>query len=127
MPVDPTGHDLAQLLDEDRGGPFVMLNLLKFRDGGRAGYDAYAREARSFLLRYGAEVVYAGDCAAALVAPEHHAWDAVLLVRYPSRRAFSEMVADPDYQRITRLRSAALDAAVLQPTNPWSAPDPPAG
>jgi uncharacterized protein (DUF1330 family) len=119
MPVDPTGRDLSRLLEEDPGGPFVMLNLLKFRAGGRAGYEAYAREARAFLHRYGAEVVYAGDCATPLVATEHHAWDAVLLVRYPSRRAFSEMVADPDYQRITGLRSEALADAVLQATIPW--------
>jgi hypothetical protein len=39
-----------------------------------------------------------------------------LLVRYPSRAAFSRMVADPDYQRITHLRTQALEAAVLQPS-----------
>jgi uncharacterized protein (DUF1330 family) len=120
MPVDPSGHDLSRLLEEDRGGPFVMLNLLKFRDDGRTAYETYAREARTFLHRYGAEVVYAGDCATVLVAPEHHSWDAVLLVRYPSREAFLDMVADPDCQRITGLRSGALDDAVLQATNPWS-------
>lgn len=97
-----------------------MLNLLKFGAGGRAGYEAYAREAREFLRRYGADVLYAGDCSTTLVAPEHHDWDAVLLVRYPSRRAFSEMVADPDYRAITGLRSASLDDAVLQVTVPWS-------
>jgi uncharacterized protein (DUF1330 family) len=120
MPVDPTGEDLAQLLTDDPGGPFVMLNLLKFGPNGRAGYEAYAREARTFLRRYGAELVYAGDCSAALVAPEQHDWDAVLLVRYPSRRAFSNMVADPDYRAITGLRSASLVEAVLQATIPWS-------
>jgi len=40
-------------------------------------------------------------------------------VRYPSRRAFSEMVADPEYQRITGLRTAALAEAVLEATVPW--------
>ena len=29
------------------------------------------------------------------------------------------MVADPDYQRITHLRTEALDEAVLQATTPW--------
>jgi uncharacterized protein (DUF1330 family) len=50
-----------------------------------------------------------------------HDWDAVLLVRYPSRRAFSDMGADPEYQRITHLRTEALDAAVLQATTPRTA------
>ena len=46
--------------------------------------------------------------------------DAVLLVRYPSRRAFSRMVADPEYQEVTSLRTDALEEAVLQATVPWS-------
>jgi uncharacterized protein (DUF1330 family) len=43
----------------------------------------------------------------------------VLLVRYPSRAAFSQMVADPQYQQITGLRTAALDEAVLQAGIAW--------
>jgi uncharacterized protein (DUF1330 family) len=43
----------------------------------------------------------------------------VLLVRYPSREAFSRMVADPEYQEVTHLRTQALTETVLQPTNSW--------
>ncbi len=53
-----------------------------------------------------------------LVAPDSHRWDAVLVVRYPSREAFSRMVADPEYQQITHLRSEGLEEAVLQATVP---------
>jgi hypothetical protein len=53
-----------------------------------------------------------------LVAEQGHDWDMVLLVRYPTRRAFSEMVADPEYQQVTHLRSGGLVEAVLQPTRP---------
>ena len=49
MPVDPTGQDLKRLLAEDPGGPVVMLNLLKFKDGGRDGYEQYAERIRPFL------------------------------------------------------------------------------
>lgn len=121
MPVDPRGADLKRLLAEDPGGPFVMLNLLRFADGGRARYEAYAQAIVPHLRKVGAQIVYLGDCSTALVAPETHAWDAVLLVRYPSRRAFSEMVADPDYQEITHLRTEAVSEAVLQATVPWPA------
>lgn len=65
------------------------------------------------------EVVYAGDGGAALIAEAGQAWDAVLLVRYPSRAAFMRMVMNPDYQKITHLRTSALREAVLQPTTPW--------
>jgi uncharacterized protein (DUF1330 family) len=117
--VDPTGQDLKRFLAEDPGGAVVMLNLLRFRPEGRPSYESYAREIVPFLDAVGAHVVYLGDCSTALVAPESHRWDAVLLVHYPSRRAFSEMVANPDYQRITRLRTEALSDAVLQATVSW--------
>ena len=45
----------------------------------------------------------------------------MLLVRYPNRAAFSKMVADPDYQKVTHLRTGALTEAVLQATVPWPA------
>ncbi|MDT0301374.1 DUF1330 domain-containing protein [Streptomonospora wellingtoniae] len=121
MAVDPAGSDLARFVREDPDGPVVMLNLLRFAPDGRASYAEYTRKARPFLERYGAELLYAGDGAAPLVAEEGQDWDAVLLVRYPSREAFGRMVADPEYQEITGLRSGALVEAVLQPTVPWAA------
>jgi uncharacterized protein (DUF1330 family) len=120
MPVDPTGQDLKRFMTEDPGGPVVMLNLLKMKPGGRPKYQAYAEKIRPFLDEVGAEVLYIGDCSTVVVSPEEHDWDAVLLVRYPSRRAFSQMVANPQYQKITGLRTAALSNAVLQATVPWS-------
>jgi uncharacterized protein (DUF1330 family) len=119
VPVDPSGADLKRLLAEDTGGPVVMLNLMRFDEDGRKDYDEYARRIRPFLEEYGAEVIYAGDCSTALVAPDSHEWDAVLLVRYPSRQTFSAMVSDPNYQEITGLRTEALSDAVLQATVPW--------
>jgi uncharacterized protein (DUF1330 family) len=116
--VDPTGNDLKRFLAEDDGEPVTMLNLLRFKDdGGRDRYDAYATAIGPFLKQVGASVVYFGTTGTPLVAPQADtSWDAVLLVRYPSRAAFSAMVADPEYQQITHLRTEALEAAVLQPT-----------
>ena len=122
MPVDPTGADLKRFLAEEDGGPVAMLNLLRFQRGGRGSYERYAAEIRSFLEKYGARVIYAGDCSTVLVAPKQHDWDAVLIVEYPDRQTFSAMVADPDYQAITRLRTDALSEAVLQATIPWPPP-----
>jgi len=118
--VDPTGRDLKRFLAEDPGGPVVMLNLLRFAPGGREGYAEYARRFRGFAERVGAEVLYLGDCSTALVPADGSGWDAVLIARYPSRQAFSDMVADPAYQEITHLRTQALEAAVLQATVPWA-------
>lgn len=120
MAVDPRGVDLKRFLQEDPGGPVVMLNLLRFAEGGRESYEQYARALTdTFLLRYGGEVLYAGEGSTPLVAEHGQDWDAVLLVRYPSRAAFSAMVADPEYQQVTQLRTRALTEAVLQATVPW--------
>ncbi|MEV5641602.1 DUF1330 domain-containing protein [Streptomyces flaveolus] len=119
MAVDPTGAALAGLSAHTPDGPFVMLNLLRFAPGGRASYAEYSRRTAEFLHRYGGELLYAGDGGTPLVAEDGQAWDAVLLVRYPSREAFGRMVADPGYQEVTALRSGALAEAVLQPTVPW--------
>jgi uncharacterized protein (DUF1330 family) len=120
MAVDPRGADLKRYLAEDPGGPVVMLNLLRFRpDGGRAGYGDYLAHFRHTSAPFGAEVLYVGDGSTALVAEDGQAWDAVLLVRYPSRQAFSDMVRDPAYGEGARLRTQALTEAVLQATVPW--------
>jgi uncharacterized protein (DUF1330 family) len=120
MAIDPTGADLKRFLAEDDGRPVVMLNLLRFAPGGAEGYRQYARRVVPFLEEVGASLVYAGDCSTAMVSGSDE-WDAVLLMHYPSREAFSRMVANPAYQEITHLRSDSLEAAVLQATTAWSA------
>jgi uncharacterized protein (DUF1330 family) len=119
MAVDPRKEDLERLAAEDPGGPVVMLNLLRFTPGGEATYQEYARHTGPFLKRYGGRLLYAGQGSTALVAEDGQAWDAVLVVQYPSRDAFLRMVADPEYRKVTELRSTALSEAVLQATVPW--------
>ena len=118
--IDPTGADLKRFLAEDPGGPVVMLNLLRYRpDGGREQYQQYVEHFRRTASKHGAQVLYVGDGSTPLVAEQGQDWDAVLLVRYPSRQAFSEMVRDPEYAAGTHLRTGALVEAVLQATVPW--------
>lgn len=120
MAIDPRGADLKRFLAEDPGGPVVMLNLLRFVDGGRERYRSYVEAFSAFARKYGADLLYAGDGSTALVAEPGQSWDAVLVVRYPSRASFSKMVADGEYQKITHLRTTSLREAVLQATVPWS-------
>ncbi|WP_437497665.1 DUF1330 domain-containing protein [Sorangium sp. So ce1099] len=114
-----TPSDLERFLREDDGKPVVMLNLLRFRpDGGRERYFEYIALARPVLARHGGEILYAGDGETALCAESGQSWDCVALVRYPSRRAFTDMIADPEYHRADPVRLSALSEAVLQPTRP---------
>jgi len=121
MAINPVGEDLKRFMTEDSQGPVVMLNLLRFVDGGRARYDEYLHALAPFAEKYGAKILYGGDGSTVLVAEPGQSWDAVLIVQYPSRVAFSRMVADPAYQRVTHLRTSALREAVLQATLPWPA------
>jgi len=120
--VDPGPEDIERFLAEAGEEEIVMLNLLRYaEDGGRETYAEYAAKAAPFLAGVGGELLYAGDCGTALVAPEGHRWDTILLVRYPSKHAFLEMVGNPDYLEVTRIRTRALAAAVLQLTRPLDA------
>lgn len=114
--------DLDRFLSEDDGQPIVMLNLLRFKpDGGRDRYLDYLAMAGPLVQRHGAEIVYAGDGETALAAEPGQSWDAVALVQYPSRRAFADLVADPDYAKADPVRLSALVEAVLQPIRTMSA------
>lgn len=124
MAVNPSGQGLKRFLETAPDEPVVMLNLLRFTDGGQNSYERYLAHFGDCAAEVGAEVIYYGDGDSALVAEDGQAWDAVLLVRYPTRRAFSEMVRNPRYQEGTHLRDEALVEAVLQPTTMRPLPTP---
>jgi uncharacterized protein (DUF1330 family) len=117
MAIDPSPESFKRFMTAESSGPAVMLNLLRFAD--RSGYETYLRAAAPFVAKVGGQVLYAGLGGEAIIAESGQAWDAVLIVRYPSRDAFGAMVADRDYQAVTKLRSHSLIEAVLQPMMPW--------
>ncbi|HQS45295.1 MAG: hypothetical protein B7Y12_00900 [Rhizobiales bacterium 24-66-13] len=114
---------LDSFLKEDDGQAVVMLNLLRFQEGGgRERYADYLAVATPIVARFGAEIVYVGNGLPALSAELGQTWDAVALVRYPSRRAFANLAMDADHRdKAAPLREAALTEAVLQPLQAASA------
>jgi uncharacterized protein (DUF1330 family) len=87
-------------------GPVTMLNLVKYRetsgDGngtGREAYTRYTSVAQGHVEARGGKVLWAGVLAeTALNDGDSDAdWDWALLVYYPSRAAFIDMVTSPDY------------------------------
>ena len=94
-----------------------MLNLLKFKnEGGWEAYSRYIKESGPFLENVGAKLLYFGNAEELLYGIE--TWDIVILVQYPSRKAFLKMVNDPDYLKVHGYREEALDRAVLYATDP---------
>ncbi len=99
------------------GSPVVMLNLLRFvPDGGRERYGEYGAAVAPLLEQAGARVSFAGDPATVLLG--ERSWDLVLLVEYPSRQAFLEMIGSAEYQAIAHLRTEALERGELHPLDP---------
>lgn len=119
MAIDASSADLDRFLAADTGRPFVLVQLLRFAGGGRDVYLRYSAAAQPILRAMGAQVLYAGECTAPLLAPPDGAWDAVVLVRYPDRAAYARLQSDPAYQAIAQLRRSALRDAMLLPMDDW--------
>jgi uncharacterized protein (DUF1330 family) len=97
--------------------PVVMLNLLAFEPGaGRERYAEYGEAVAPLLEEAGGRVLFAGDAAPPLIGEA--GWDMVLLVEYPTRRAFLEMTGSEAYLEIAHLRTEGLERAELHPLGP---------
>lgn len=108
---------LAAMAEVDLDEPVVMLNLLKYRDlaepgfgvdglSGREAYGVYGRKFAELNPRFGGEPIWMGRALNTIIGDED--WDVVILVRYPTRRQFIEMINDRDYQAIAPIRAAAV-------------------
>jgi uncharacterized protein (DUF1330 family) len=123
VPLTPTPAQFTALAADQSDEPIVMVNLLRFKDeadgvdAGISGWEAYRRYGAAiqpFLERVGGQVVSMVEARQSVIGPERPEWDAVLLVAYPSRKAFVSMAADPDYlQEAHPHRDAALEDSRL--------------
>lgn len=96
------------------GTPVVMLNLLAFRsEGGGERYEEYGAAVAPLLEKAGGKIVWLGTPAAPLLG--NGSWDLVVLVEYPTRQAFLDMVGSEEYRAIEHLRSEALVKGELHP------------
>lgn len=118
--IDPRpGQMKAALAAVPPGVPIIMLNLLRFREKaeypnqsseltGRQAYEIYLENANKHVHAVGGEVMLHANAYTGIIAPEDEQWDEMLLVRYPSIEKFVAMVMNPDYQKFTVHRTAAI-------------------
>jgi len=115
--VNMDTSEVSAMAEGDPHEPVVMLNLIKYREhaeegfgvDGMTGEQAYRTYGRAFAElgpRFGGEPIWIGRGQRSIIGPE--IWDIVILVRYPTRRQFIDMVNDPEYQAIAPIRAAAL-------------------
>jgi uncharacterized protein (DUF1330 family) len=123
--VEPAATQLAALAAGDRTGPVVMLNLVRYRehstDGDGSGLDAYLRYSRGFvplLKRCGGTILWAGDVTGVAIGDDGaDDWDYAVLVQYPDRQAFVDVMTSADYAAINPHRLAGLDKHVILPVS----------
>jgi uncharacterized protein (DUF1330 family) len=109
----PNEEAMAAFAARASEGPVYMLNLLEFLpDGGAERYGEYGAAVAPVFARAGGKPVFAGRPAESLIGDG--SWDLMLLVSYPSRQAFLDMVSSPEYQEIEHLRSEALVRSELR-------------
>ena len=118
--VFPAPGQLEAFFDSADDGPFVMLNLIKFKEratydddpsidiSGREAYERYGAEMRTLLGDRGGRVTFHGDVTGLLLGEVGELWDAVALVEYASHAAFLEQMGSPERAAIERHRSAGL-------------------
>jgi len=125
----PNPEQMKALLTATWDGPVVMLNLLKFserahyEDGdrgmtGRDAFNRYGELAAPHISAAGAHIVYRGNVKHVVIGDEDEDWDTVIVVQYPSRQAFYDMITSPDYQELSKNRTAALERSALIATKP---------
>ena len=119
MPIHPEPADLERFLANDRGRPFVLVQLLRFVEGGRERYVVYSTGALPVIRSLGAQLLYAGECVDPLLAAPGQAWDAIVVVRYPNRATYAKLHEDPRYQAIEHLRREALRDVMILPMDDW--------
>lgn len=128
--VMPAPQQAMAFFGGDEDGPFVMVNLLKFKpraeyaDGSDAhltGAEAYARygEAVSKLVEgLGGRIRYNGEVTGLLLGEVEDLWDVVALAEYPSLAAFRAMAMSPEMQAIEHHRKAGLAGQLNIRTKP---------
>jgi uncharacterized protein (DUF1330 family) len=102
-----------------------MLNLLKFKDQSTDGastggeeYKKYGDAAVEMIEARGGKVIWSGRAEQVLIGDPTQDWDVVLLVQYPSRQAFVEMVSAPEYERAHEHREAGLERTIVVACSP---------
>jgi uncharacterized protein (DUF1330 family) len=135
MSIRPNADQFAELAAHPDDGPVVMLNLLKFKEQasdfkaraddagdtaatGEQAYRAYGDTAVAMIEERGGQVIWAGRADQILIGDVTEDWDQVLLVQYPSRAAFLDMVSQPAYLEAHEHRESGLERTVVVACTP---------
>lgn len=125
--IEPTDALLAAFGSRSDDGPFIALNLNRYRKraaypegtpdadvSGRGAYARYGIVAVAAILSTGGRILWAADAQEVAIGCDHDRYDEVVAVWYPSRAAFLRLEEYPGYTDALVLhRRAALEQATL--------------
>jgi uncharacterized protein (DUF1330 family) len=131
MSITPNADQFAELTAAPDDTPVVMLNLLKFKpradtpaegageeQTGEQSYRSYGDVAVQMIEERGGSAVWAGRADQILIGDATQDWDQVLLVQYPSRAAFLDMVSKPEYLQAHEHRESGLERTIVVACTP---------
>jgi uncharacterized protein (DUF1330 family) len=128
--VYPTSSQMVEFFGSPEDGPFVMVNLLKFKEraeyadgadahlSGREAYARYGDEVSKLVVALGGRIWYSGAVTGLLLGEVEENWDMVALAEYPSLEAFRGMMLSPEMHAIEHHRAAGLAGQLNIRTKP---------
>jgi uncharacterized protein (DUF1330 family) len=118
--VFPGTEQVTAFFGGPENGPFVMVNLLKFKEtaeyadgsdadlSGARAYARYGKGIQACLAAVDGKQIYAGPVTGLMIGEVEELWDMVALVEYPSLAAMQKMMSSPEYRAIEVHRKAGL-------------------
>ena len=119
--IKTNDEEFKRLENSSLEGPVVMLNLLKFKPNGAADYKRYMKGTGPYLKEVDGKVLFFGKANELLYGEE--SWDYIMLVEYPSRKAYLKMITNPGYLKVHEYRIQAVERAVLYAADPATSVD----
>lgn len=123
--VLPPMQQAMEFFGAPEEGPFVMVNLLKFKPkaeyahlSGREAYARYGAEVAKLVEALGGRIHYSGEVTGLMIGEVEALWDMVALAEYPSLAAFREMAMSPEMAAIEHHRKAGLAGQLNIKTKP---------
>ena len=127
-----TAGDLQAFLEQEITGPVALVHLLKFKaraeyaDGreteltGAEAYGLYRREMVQRGTSSGGRLVFSGAVSHLVLGEVEEMWDEVMVVEFPSKEAFVEIISSPEIAESGVHRRAGLAGQLLIATIPQS-------
>lgn len=113
--VSPSNSQLAELQSYPKDTPIVMFNILRFKaktstnETGEEVYARYFKNASAFMKNSGAKLIWKGKVHTTVIGDSELQPQVVFLIEYPTVNRFFKMISDPEYQKIAKERSLALE------------------